>query len=173
MILNAKERTIVDSSIRLLKGKLDQLRRRRNFNPQETWLARIEIERIERRIEELESEKRQYYALLHRFTPLPLPSTLHEIPDFLIQRRIRVGLTQGEMGRRLGFAGRSIQRYEQTRFAGASFDRILQIDFLLRQIESEKSVSTGNTIKDRIKSPASTVHDSTVELHVDVASFEG
>jgi hypothetical protein len=146
MILNAKEWMTIDTSIRLLKGKLDVLRRRRNINPQEAWHARIEIERIERRIEELESEKRQYYALVAQSTPLPLPSTLPEIPDFLIQRRIRAGLTQDELGHRLGFAGRTIQRYERTRFAGASFDRILQIDCLLSQGKSEESVSPGNAI---------------------------
>jgi hypothetical protein len=146
VILNAKDWTKIDTNIRLLKGKLDQLRRRRSVNPQEAWLAGIEIERMERRIAELESEKKQYYGLLAQSTALFLPSTLQEIPDFLIQRRIRAGLTQEELGQRLGFAGRTIQRYEQTRFAGASFDRILQIDCLLRQVESEESVSPGNAI---------------------------
>jgi hypothetical protein len=150
MILNAREWTVIDTSIRLLKGRLDQLRRRRS-NPQESWLARIEIERMERRIDELESEKRQYYASLSQSTPLPLPSTLQEIPDFLIQRRIRAGLTQEELGQRLGFAGRTIQRYEQTRFAGASFNRLLQIEYILRQVASEESVSRGNAVAAGLK----------------------
>lgn len=69
--------------------------------------------------------------------------SLDELPDALIRARIAAGLTQRELAERLGLPEQQVQRYEATRYAGASLTRIQEVtralgidvdDFVLRPI---------------------------------------
>ena len=46
------------------------------------------------------------------------------MPEALVRARKAAGLTQKELGRRLGLKEQQIQRYEATRYAGANLTRI-------------------------------------------------
>lgn len=135
MILNGRDWMTVDTKIRLLKGQADNFRRRIG-NLREAKDARLEVDRIERRIVELEDMKRKYGNLLRQSADIELPVSLSEIPKFLIQRRIRSGLTQEELACRLGISRQTIVRYERTGYSRASLNNILQIDTVLRQTEA-------------------------------------
>ncbi len=50
--------------------------------------------------------------------------SLRELPVLLIEGRIVAGLTQCQLGERLGLSEQQIQRYEATMYSGASLDRL-------------------------------------------------
>jgi hypothetical protein len=134
MILNGRDWMTVDTQIRLLKSRADNFQRRIG-NLHEARDARLEVDRIERRIVELEDMKRKYGDLLRQSADIEMPARLCEIPNFLIQRRIRTGLTQEALACRLGISRQTIVRYEKTGYARANLNNILQIDSVLRQME--------------------------------------
>ncbi len=135
MILNRRDWMTVDSKIRLLKSRADYLRRR-FANPGEAMDARVEVERIEHRILELKDMKSKYCQLLDRSSFIAMPTSLNELPDFLIRRRIRSGLTQQDLADRLGISRQTIVNYEKTSYSRANLNNILQIDSVLRQMEA-------------------------------------
>lgn len=74
--------------------------------------------------QELREQLAEYEALHSgRIDVLELGS-LAELPEALIRARIAAGLTQKELAARLGLKEQQIQRYEATRYAGASLGRI-------------------------------------------------
>ena len=139
MILNGRDWMTVDTKIRLLKSRADNFRRRIG-NLREAEDARLEVDRIERRIVELEEMKRKYGDLLRQSADIEMPARLCEIPNFLIRRRIRTGLTQEELACRLGISRQTIVRYEKTGYARANLNNILQIDSVLRQLEVARAL---------------------------------
>ena len=81
-------------------------------------------EGIESELEILREQLAEYEALRSgRIAVLELDS-LTALPDALIRARIAGGLTQKELATRLGLKEQQIQRYEATRYAGVSLERI-------------------------------------------------
>lgn len=56
---------------------------------------------------------------------------LDELPDALIQARIAANLTQKQLAQRLDLKEQQIQRYEQSRYASASWTRLLEVATVL------------------------------------------
>ena len=54
-------------------------------------------------------------------------SSLSDLPNALIAARIAAGWSQQELANRMELKHQQIQRYEATRYASASFDRLLEI----------------------------------------------
>jgi ribosome-binding protein aMBF1 (putative translation factor) len=78
-------------------------------------------------IEELRAQLAAYEALRdQRVTVLELQS-LDELPAALIRARIALGLTQRALAERLGMKEQQVQRYEATRYAGASLKRVQEV----------------------------------------------
>ncbi|MEJ7652877.1 MAG: helix-turn-helix transcriptional regulator [Chloroflexia bacterium] len=81
----------------------------------------------ESQLQELREQLAEYEALRSgRVAVLELAS-LGEAPDALIRARIAAGLTQRELAKRLGIKEQQVQRYEATRYAGASMERIQRV----------------------------------------------
>lgn len=81
-------------------------------------------EGIESQLEELREQLAEYDALRSgRVTVLELNS-LKELPEALIRARIASGLSQKQLAERLGMKEQQLQRWESTRYAGISLDRI-------------------------------------------------
>jgi ribosome-binding protein aMBF1 (putative translation factor) len=75
-------------------------------------------------IEELRDQLGEYDVLRGgQVRELELRS-LTELPDALIRARIAAGLSQKELAGRLGVKEQQIQRYEATRYAGATLERV-------------------------------------------------
>lgn len=72
--------------------------------------------------------------------------SLTELPQALIQARIAAGLTQKELAYRLGLKEQQIQRYEATRYRGATLTRLQQVADAL-----------GVTIHERVVLPSAAV----------------
>ena len=81
-------------------------------------------ESLESELEILREQLAEYEALRSgRIAVLELDS-LTALPDALIRARIAGGLTQKELATRLGLKEQQIQRYEATRYAGVSLERV-------------------------------------------------
>ncbi|MGH2355373.1 MAG: helix-turn-helix domain-containing protein [Chloroflexota bacterium] len=90
-------------------------------------LRRAMREGIESQLQELREQMAEYDALRGgRVGTLELNS-LEELPEALIRARIAAGLTQRGLAERLGMKEQQIQRYEATRYAGVSLDRVREI----------------------------------------------
>ena len=82
---------------------------------------------LNQQLEELRAEIREYEELksgIHRSWEF---SDLGSLPQVLIESRIARGLTQRHLADELKLREQAIQRYEDNRYAGASFERIVDI----------------------------------------------
>jgi hypothetical protein len=82
---------------------------------------------LNQQLEELRAEIREYEELrsgLHRSWEF---SDLSSLPQVLIESRIARGLTQRQLADELKVREQAIQRYEDNRYAGASFERITDV----------------------------------------------
>jgi DNA-binding XRE family transcriptional regulator len=85
------------------------------------------IEGLESQVADLRDQVRQYEALRNGEVRRRVISSLRDVPDALIEMRIVRHLTQKELAKRLGLSEQQVQRYERTRYAGASIERLQQV----------------------------------------------
>ena len=137
MILNYRDWANANTTIGRLKSRLDNLRHKIGKFKNKNNVV-FETTQLERRILELSCQIEEYNRLQTQNKSVSLPSRLDEIPDYLIRRRIRCGVTQLELAQRLGFSRAAICTYETSRYAGASLSRILQIDAAIEVLESTR-----------------------------------
>jgi ribosome-binding protein aMBF1 (putative translation factor) len=84
-------------------------------------------EAMQSQLEELQDQLSDYDALkLGQINTLAIAS-LDELPKVLIQARIAAGLSQKDLGEKLGLKEQQIQRYEATLYQSASLTRLLEI----------------------------------------------
>lgn len=101
-------------------------------------LRKAKLDALESQAEDLRDQMREYEALRNKEIPSAEVSSLEELPDALIQARIAAGLTQEQLAERLDLKKQQIQRYEATRYASASLERLIQIAKALEvQIRAE------------------------------------
>lgn len=90
-------------------------------------MKKAQIDAIRGQLESLLAEIREYERLKKgEISSIELDS-LTDLPDGLIRARIAAGLTQKELAGRLGMREQQIQRYEASRYEGASFARIVDV----------------------------------------------
>ncbi len=88
-------------------------------------MRELQIEALRGTSGDLELEMGEYDSL-HDATLLEATG-IEQLPIALIRARIASGLTQRQVAERVGLQEQAIQRYEATNYAGASFDRLVQI----------------------------------------------
>lgn len=81
-------------------------------------------EGIESQLEELREELAEYETLRGGGVAVLELNSLKELPEALIRARIASGLSQKQLAARLGMKEQQFQRWEATRYAGISLDRI-------------------------------------------------
>ena len=82
---------------------------------------------IESQLQEPREKIAEYEALRRGKTTVWELDSLKDLLDALIRARIASGLTQNELAARVGLKEQQIQRYEATRYAGVSLDRIHEV----------------------------------------------
>lgn len=119
-------------------ARLDQTEAHRSLEMRALMRAAMESQ-----LEELRRQLSEYGALrAGRVQVLPLDS-LAGLPDALIRARIAAGLTHKELAHRLGLRESQVQRYEATRYAGASLARLQAVaDALGVQTQGRVVLST-------------------------------
>jgi ribosome-binding protein aMBF1 (putative translation factor) len=81
------------------------------------------VAQYQSQLEEFRRDLEDYDALRSgRVASLEVES-LTALPEALIRARIAAGLTQKELGARLGLKEQQVQRYESTRYSGVSLER--------------------------------------------------
>lgn len=78
-------------------------------------------------IRQLEEEVREYDQLKSGQLKLPKVERLEEIAPFVARLRIAKGISQTELGRRLGVSKQVISRYEETDYQTVAIARLQEI----------------------------------------------
>jgi ribosome-binding protein aMBF1 (putative translation factor) len=128
MILNERQYNVTKGWIR----KFQQLVNRLQNDPAERQgvhplLYKARLEAAQSELEVLRDQAAEYEALRSgKRDELPLDA-LSDLPQSLILARVARGMTQKSLAERLGMREQQIQRYEATRYAGASMKRVLEV----------------------------------------------
>jgi ribosome-binding protein aMBF1 (putative translation factor) len=122
VIENEQQYRITESAVRdfeIALARLDTVEAGRS--PE---IRRVMREAIESQLDELRDQLAEYDALRNGKRAILELDSLGDLPDALIRARIVAGLSQKELAQRLGIREQQVQRYEASRYAGASLERI-------------------------------------------------
>ena len=92
---------------------------------------------LEGQLADLREEVAEYESLRSGATTVIESGTLAGLPDALIKARIARRWTQADLAEALGVAEQQIQRYEASRYSGASFARLCDVAAALDATVSE------------------------------------
>lgn len=92
----------------------------------EDLLKKIMRDAIGSQVETLNLELGEYEKLRYQ-KPTVMFSEFRDFPETLTKLRIARGISQEELGRRIGVDAQQIQRYESNGYNSAKFDRMLKI----------------------------------------------
>ena len=76
---------------------------------------------------QLENEIAAYDHLKSSMSSLPDERSIDDLPELLIEFKVRSGLTQKEFSRKIGMKEQQLQRYEAENFRSISFKNLLKI----------------------------------------------
>jgi ribosome-binding protein aMBF1 (putative translation factor) len=114
---------------RVTKARMNEFLETKNQLESETLPKRARAVRaaaLQSLIEELQTEL-EAFEHLRDHQEIPDFTALEHLADDLIRARIAAGLTHAGLAERLGMKPQQIQRYESTRYAGASLSRVLEV----------------------------------------------
>ena len=123
MILSEKQLGITRRAKSKLEDELASLR--------EAGSGDAEIEAMQTQIAEMEAQMTEYVKLKTGQVASAKFTSLENLPKALIQARIVSGMSQTELGIELGVKPQQIQRYEATRYMGASLARLINVAGIL------------------------------------------
>lgn len=126
MIQNERQYRITRAQARKFEHALHEIEKRRagQIHP---VLHKARVDAIRSQLQDLRRELRDYERLRRGHPGSFAIGSIVELPTALIGARIRCGLTQKELASRLKIKEQQIQRYEATRYSGASLDRIQEV----------------------------------------------
>jgi transcriptional regulator with XRE-family HTH domain len=158
MITNERQHRITRAESRRFQEAIEQAERDRDIVDLDPRLYEAMIDGLRSQLADLTAQMRQYEALRNGDVKRRVLRSLLDLPDALIEARIVRGLSQKELGHRLGLAEQQIQRYEATRYAGAAIERLQDVADALG-IELKKTIdyaapSTASPSKRRASVPA-------------------
>ncbi|MEO8662200.1 MAG: helix-turn-helix transcriptional regulator [Bryobacteraceae bacterium] len=78
-------------------------------------------------IRQLEEEVREYDRLRAGELELPLVERLDQIAPFVVRMRIAKGVSQAELGRRLGVSKQVVSRWEESEYQTVAVSRLQEI----------------------------------------------
>lgn len=120
---------------RITRKKADQFREAiKNFASNQNnrldihpRLIQAEREAMESQLSDLVAELTEYERLKSEGPSVLSVNSFDELGDSLIRARIARGLSQKALARRMGLKEQQVQRYEATRYASASYDRLREV----------------------------------------------
>jgi transcriptional regulator with XRE-family HTH domain len=127
MITNEREYRIARAELRRFEEELSKPRLVAEQPGVHPVLVAATPAILNQQLEDLRGEVREYEELrsgIHRSWEF---SDLGSLPQVLIESRIARGLTQRELADECKVREQAIQRYEDNRYAGASFERIVDV----------------------------------------------
>lgn len=140
MIKNLRQYNITKSKCNEFRRSLTEL-----DNSQSDLMNQIMREAILSQIESFEKELKEYDDLRNQEIRI-ISGEVKKLPQMLIKARIAKGLTQEDLAELCGMKHQQIQRYEDSDYSSASFDKIFEIaDVLSLCFDSIKAI-----IQDRL-----------------------
>jgi transcriptional regulator with XRE-family HTH domain len=127
MITNERQHRITKAEIRRFEQAIAQAEAEEPTEGVHPRLHQAMIAGLRSQLEDLESDVSEYEALREGKVKRRVLTSLLDLPSALIEGRIARHLTQKDLGRKLGVPEQQIQRYEKTRYAGASLERLQQV----------------------------------------------
>jgi DNA-binding XRE family transcriptional regulator len=127
MITNERQHRISKAEIRRFEQAIAQAEAEEPSEDVHPRLHEAMIEGLRSQLDELLADVSEYEALREGKIRRRELTSLLELPSALIEGRIARHLTQRDLGRKLGVPEQQIQRYEKTRYAGASLERLQQV----------------------------------------------
>lgn len=120
---------------RITRKKANQFREAiKNFASNQTnrsdihpLLIQAKREGMESQLSDLVAELTEYERLKSKSSSVLSINSFDELGDGLIRARIACGLSQKALARRMNLQEQQIQRYEATRYASASYDRLREV----------------------------------------------
>ncbi len=98
---------------------------------EDEWARKIEIDALRSQIAELEADLAHYDLLKSGEITLAKSHSLETLPSTLIQARIAQGLRQSDLAEALGIEPQQVQRYEASKYMGASLAELIEIANIL------------------------------------------
>jgi len=127
MITNERQLQISKSQAARFREALNGLEESKDAAGIDPVMRQVEIDAVRGQLESLLVEIEDYEKLRSGETSTIELNSLSELPDGLIRARIAAGLTQKDLAARLGLHEQQIQRYEASKYEGATFSRIVDI----------------------------------------------
>lgn len=124
MILSDKQMRVSRTALAKLESALNAIRSQSD-SPE--WVRQIEIDALESQIEDIRAEMTRYENLRAGHIEFPETCSLEELPTRLIEIRIASHWTQTDLAGKLGLKPQQIQRYEASRYSGASLAKLTNI----------------------------------------------
>jgi len=127
MIANERQHRITAAQIRRFENAI---KRAREDGPRDGVEPRVHeamIEGMRSQLADLRREMRRYEALRNGEITSHTFDSLADLPVALIEGRIACRFTQKQLADKLKVPEQQIQRYEQTRYQGASIERLQEI----------------------------------------------
>ena len=128
MIQNEHQYKVTQNKLQDLEQALIELIESKNTLRPRQFSARKNG--LELTIENLRQEIAEYDSLKTQQTPIKITS-IKELPLALIKARIAMGMTQKELGEKLGVKEQQVQRDEANQYTSAGFHRIAKVAEIL------------------------------------------
>jgi transcriptional regulator with XRE-family HTH domain len=155
LITNERQHRITRAEIKKFEGAIS---RAENAEPADDVHPRLHeamIDGLSSQLEELREEVEQYEALREGKIKGRVLTSLRELPTALIEARIVRRLTQKQLAKKLGVPEQQIQRYEKTRYAGVSLERMQEVaDALGINLENTVEYDVRKSSTSRSRTPA-------------------
>jgi len=130
MIKNERQYRITKSQLDRFQALAEDLRTAPAAG-QSDLRHKLEVAAAEAQVDELRSQVLDYEGLRDGRIPVGEARSLEELPDLLIRARIARSLTQKALADKMGLKEQQIQRYEASRWSGASLARLIEVARLL------------------------------------------
>jgi transcriptional regulator with XRE-family HTH domain len=127
MITNERQYRITQAEAKRFEQALEQAAHEQTPADVDPRLHEAMIDGLRHQLDDLHDELRQYDDLREGKITKRVFTSLLDLPDALIEGRIVRRLTQKELAKRLGLPEQQVQRYEGTRYAGVSLERLQQV----------------------------------------------
>jgi transcriptional regulator with XRE-family HTH domain len=131
MIKNERQYRITKSEAQKFRLAIERLENTPPDPDVHPLLAKAEVDGLRSELEELDEELRQYEALRSGQQEISPVDSVQDIPQRLIEARIRAGLTQEQLAQKIGLKPQQLQRYEATDYGSASLARVAEIAQIL------------------------------------------
>lgn len=124
MIQNEHQLRVTQHRIQQFETSLEALDQASSLSPRAKRVQRAAVESV---LEDLRSEVAAYRHL-HGSGRVEFDfGNVERLPEALVEGRVAAGLSQQELGELVGLSKQQISLYERTRYAGASYARIVEI----------------------------------------------